>query len=242
LHLAPGSYAGIDLTAGDPREVWRAYDRGALLLSDSLAWRLNLRPGGHLSLLTASGPRVFAVAGIYHEYGSGLGSAMMSLDVYRRLWRDDAITAIGLYLERGVDTAREVPLLEAAAAGRQALLIRSNADIRAMSLEIFDRTFIITRILYWLAAAIAAVGLVSALLAWELDRIRELSILRALGLTDRGAGRRALPCVAHGQGSDRGADEGRMRVRAQALVAALLALSVVALPASGRAASAPVAR
>jgi predicted secreted hydrolase len=33
-----------------------------------------------------------------------------------------------------------------------------------------------------------------------------------------------------------------MRVRAQALVAALLALSVVALPASGRAASAPVAR
>jgi len=187
LHLAPGSYAGIDLTAGDPREVWRAYDRGALLLSDSLAWRLNLRPGGHLSLLTASGPRVFPVAGIYHEYGSGLGSAMMSLDVYRRLWRDDAITAIGLYLERGVDTAREVPLLEAAAAGRQALLIRSNADIRAMSLEIFDRTFIITRILYWLAAAIAAVGLVSALLAWELDRIRELSILRALGLTPRGA-------------------------------------------------------
>src|SRR6185312_5248972 len=66
------------------------------------------------------------------------------------------------------------------------LLIESNADIRAASLEIFDRTFIITRILYWLAAAIAAVGLVSALLAWELDRTRELSVLRALGLTPRG--------------------------------------------------------
>ena len=45
LHLAPGSYAGIDLTAGDPRTVWTAYDGGALLLSDSLAWRLDLRPG-----------------------------------------------------------------------------------------------------------------------------------------------------------------------------------------------------
>lgn len=187
LLLAPGSYAGIDLTAGDPRAVWAAYGRGALLLSDSLAWRLNLRPGERLSLMTGSGPRPFPIAGVYHEYGSGLGSAMMSLEVYRRLWHDDAITAVGLYLAHGVDAAREIPRLEAAAAGRQTLLIRSNADIRAMSLDIFDRTFTITRVLYWLAAGIAAIGLVSALLAWELDRARELSILRALGLTPRGA-------------------------------------------------------
>jgi putative ABC transport system permease protein len=186
LHLAPGSYAGIDLTAGRAPQVWRAYDRGALLLSDSLAWRLNLRPGERLSLLTASGPRDFPIAGIYHEYGSGLGSAMISLGNYRRLWHDPAVTAVGLYLEPGVNAAQEIPRLEAAARGRQALLIRSNAQIRSMSLAIFDRTFIITRVLYWLAAAIAAVGLVSALLAWELDRTRELSILRALGLTPRG--------------------------------------------------------
>src|SRR6185312_17216688 len=113
LHLAPGSYAGIDLTAGDPRSVWTRYDRGALLLSDSLAWRLNLEPGERLSLTTASGAREFPIAGIYHEYGSGLGSAMMSLDVYRRLWRDDAVTAVGLYLEQGVDATEEIPRLEA---------------------------------------------------------------------------------------------------------------------------------
>jgi len=111
---------------------------------------------------------------------------MMSLEVYRRLWHDDAITAVGLYLAHGVAAAKELPLLQGAVAGHQSLLMESNADIRATSLEIFDRTFIITRILYWLAAAIAAVGLVSALLAWELDRTRELSVLRALGLTPRG--------------------------------------------------------
>jgi putative ABC transport system permease protein len=187
LLLAPGSYAGVDVTAGDPRTVWTAYAHGALLLSDSLAWRLRLRPGARLSLITASGPREFPIAAIYHEYGSGLGSAMMSLEVYRRLWRDDSITAVGLYLAPGIDAAGEIPRLQAAAGGRQALLIRSNADIRAMSLDIFDRTFIITRVLYWLAGGIAAIGLVSALLAWELDRKRDLSVLRALGLTPRGA-------------------------------------------------------
>jgi putative ABC transport system permease protein len=186
LHLAPGSYAGMDLTAGDPRTVWQAYAHGALLLSESLAWRLRLRPGESLTLITAAGPRAFPIVGVYHEYGSGQGSAMMSLRVYRRLWHDGAVTAVGLYLRQGVAAAAEIPRLQAAAHGRQALLIRSNADIRALSLQIFDRTFTITRVLYWLAAGIAAIGLVSALLAWELDRMRELSVLRALGLTRRG--------------------------------------------------------
>src|SRR5581483_63214 len=94
LQLAPGSYAGIDLTAGDPRTVWSAYGQGALLLSDSLAWRLHLRPGESLSLLTPSGSREFPIVGVYREYGSGLGSAMMSFRVYSRLWHDDDVTAI----------------------------------------------------------------------------------------------------------------------------------------------------
>jgi putative ABC transport system permease protein len=53
-------------------------------------------------------------------------------------------------------------------------------------MSIFERTFVITRVLYWLAAGVAAVGLVSALLAWELERARELALLRTLGLTPRG--------------------------------------------------------
>jgi len=38
-------------------------------------------------------------------------------------------------------------------------------------------------VLYWLAAGVAAIGLLSALLAWELERARELALLRTLGLT-----------------------------------------------------------
>ena len=77
--------------------------------------------------------------------------------------------------------------LRAAARGRQTLFIRSNAELRELSLRIFDRTFVITRVLYWLAAGVAAIGLVSALLAWELERARQLAILRALGVTPAGA-------------------------------------------------------
>ncbi len=54
-------------------------------------------------------------------------------------------------------------------------------------MSIFDRTFIITRVLNWLAASVAAIGLTSSLLAWELERAREMGVLRSLGLTPRGA-------------------------------------------------------
>ena len=61
----------------------------------------------------------------------------------------------------------------------------SNKMLREMSLRIFDRTFIITGVLYWLAMIVAFVGVLAAALALSLERGKELAILRALGMTRR---------------------------------------------------------
>jgi putative ABC transport system permease protein len=183
VSLAPGSYAGFRFTVGDPAPAWPQFARGAVLVSEPLAWRLSLAPGDRLSLITDSGPRPFTVAGVYREYGNDRGQVLMDLTQYRRWWRDDGIAALGIYLAPGVSAPQMVSALRAAAQGRQALLVRSNADLRTLSMSIFERTFVITRVLYWLAAGVAAVGLLSALLAWELERTRELALLRSLGLT-----------------------------------------------------------
>jgi putative ABC transport system permease protein len=186
LTLAPGSYAGFQLTRGDPSSVWGAYERGALVISEPLAWRLRLTVGDRLTLTTARGQHAFRVAGIYREYGNDRGTALMSRAIYEAWWQDDALTALGLYLAPGARATRVMAQLNAAAAGRQALYIRSNADVRELSMRIFERTFVITRVLYWLTAGVAALSLVSALVAWELERSRELALLRSLGLTPRG--------------------------------------------------------
>jgi putative ABC transport system permease protein len=111
----------------------------------------------------------------------------MSLAQYRRLWHDDEITAMGIYLAPGAQPAAVIAQMRAAVRGGQALLFASNADIRALSMSIFERTFVITRVLNWLAAGVAAVGLISSLLAWELERSHELAIVRSIGLTPVGA-------------------------------------------------------
>jgi putative ABC transport system permease protein len=74
--------------------------------------------------------------------------------------------------------------LRAAFRGRQVRL-RSTETIERVSLEVFDRTFKITEVLRVLAAVVAFCGVLSALLSIELERARELAILRALGFAPR---------------------------------------------------------
>jgi putative ABC transport system permease protein len=53
---------------------------------------------------------------------------------------------------------------------------------------VFDRTFEITEVLRILAAVVAFLGVMSASLAIQLERTRELAILRAIGFSRRDLG------------------------------------------------------
>jgi putative ABC transport system permease protein len=57
--------------------------------------------------------------------------------------------------------------------------------LRQEVLVIFDRTFAITGALQLLATIVAFIGVLSALLSLQLEKQRELGILRAVGLTVR---------------------------------------------------------
>jgi putative ABC transport system permease protein len=72
------------------------------------------------------------------------------------------------------------------------LQVQDNAVLRAEALRIFDRTFAITNALRILAVIVAFIGVLSAILALQLERGRELATLRALGLTPGGLWRLTL--------------------------------------------------
>ena len=113
---------------------------------------------------------------------------MMSRATYDRHFNDDGVDTLGLYLEDGVDADEIVAQVKALSAGRQSIRVDSNQRIRELSLEIFDQTFVITNVLYWLAMGVAFIGILSAMLALQLERARELATLRALGMTPRQVG------------------------------------------------------
>jgi putative ABC transport system permease protein len=184
LGLGPGSYRQFRFLSGSPDAVWPAFqDGGAAIVSEPYAYRHGLRVGSVLRLRTDRGERAFPVAGVFADYGSDQGVVMMSRRTYETYWDDRAVSSLGLLLEPGADMEAAVATLRARAAGGQDLVIRSNRALREASLEIFDRTFAITAVLRILATAVAVIGVLSALMALQLERARELGVLRAQGLT-----------------------------------------------------------
>ncbi|HEX9013595.1 MAG TPA: ABC transporter permease, partial [Anaerolineaceae bacterium] len=174
---------------GTAEAVWAAMQNGAVVVSEPLANRLGLPlHGGSLVLLTPAGPRSFPVNGIFYDYSSSEGTAVMSMDVFRRIWKDNAVTAIGLRLLPGTQAesiTRAVQDLLDRQPGSQHLIVRSNATLRGDVLAVFDRTFAITGALNILATIVAFIGVLSSLLLLQLDKQREVGILRVIGLTAR---------------------------------------------------------
>jgi putative ABC transport system permease protein len=184
-----GDLAGAhELVAGDPAVVWPAWRRGeGVLISEPLAYRRRLAVGDELSLPTERGERAFPVLGIVSDYGPNPGAVVMARSELDRHWRVRGATAAGFYLAPGVDTGQaEAAIRRAAGNQAPALELRSTAEIKQLSLAVFDRTFRITGVLRTLAGVVAFLGVLSALMALALERSRELALLRALGLTPRG--------------------------------------------------------
>ncbi len=172
-----------DFATGD---LWQAMENGAVIVSEPFANRFDLpHQGGSITLNTDLGAKEFPIAGIYYDYASSQGTVLMPLSLYRQHWEDPSITAIALRLEPGQTVEPLVRSLQESLPTQQGLLVRPNRDLREDVLEVFDRTFAITGALQLLATFVAFIGVLSALLSLELERQRELGILRAVGMTVR---------------------------------------------------------
>ncbi len=184
LRLGDRGRASFRLEKGDAAAAWQALDRSdSVLVSEPFASRFRAGPGDEITLRTPRGPHRFEVAGVYFDYGSDQGAVLIDLDAYRRLWNDRSVSGVSVYAAPGVDAEELAATLRRRTGSIQSLLVRSNRSLRELSLQIFDRTFVVTDVLRLLAGLVAFIGVLSALMALELERSRELGVLRANGLT-----------------------------------------------------------
>lgn len=155
-----------------------------IVLTENFAnnWGIQWRENLTLTLMTDSGPADFRVLGIMPDFGSVQGAVVIGIERYRELWNDQSISSLGAYVDEGEDVQVVQERIQAELAGYE-LVVQSNAELRTAALEIFDRTFAITGALNLLATGVAFIGILSALMALQLERRRETGILRSNGLT-----------------------------------------------------------
>lgn len=156
-----------------------------VFISEPLAFRRGLSPGNEITLPTIGGNQQFSVLGIFRDYSTNGGTVLLPLSLYREHWQDNMISGVGVYLRDDANRAATFAAIQAVLANTNDIRVRSNDFIRERSLAIFDQTFRITEVLRILAGLVAFLGLASALMSIELERAKEIAILRALGLRPR---------------------------------------------------------
>lgn len=175
--------------SASPDELLAAFDAGEVFISEPLAYRTGLGAGDRLQMRTDKGVHDFTIAGVYYDYTSERGVVQVAYPFYRTYWDDPALTSCAFYVTPDVANQGEVDTvvqrLRERVGGRQELLIRSTRMLREHSMAIFDRTFAITAVLQILATIVAFIGVLSTLMALQLERTRELGMLRAVGFTPR---------------------------------------------------------
>jgi len=174
------------LKNGNALPAWERLKNGeAVYISEPLAYKHNLSVGDTITFTTEQGKQEYAISGIYYDYSSDAGKIIMAQSVYIKYWHDDTIASLGLYLENTDDKDAIMTAVKAIVADAAGITVTDSFTIRGNVLDLFDRTFLITRVLEFLAIIVAFIGILSALMAYQLEKIKELGILRAAGVTPR---------------------------------------------------------
>ncbi len=175
---------GLALISGDPVRARQEFDAGrSVLLSESFARRAGLSAGDDVELPSARGTSVFQIAGVFRDYTSDRGVVALHMDRFRDDWQVRRIDGLGVVASAGTDSRGLRRAIDGVLGGGRGIRVASNREIRSASLAVFDRTFTITRVLQLLVGVVAFFGVMSALQSQQMERVREMAVLRALGWT-----------------------------------------------------------
>ncbi|HEX2866898.1 MAG TPA: FtsX-like permease family protein [Ignavibacteriales bacterium] len=184
LDVGPASYNDFKFKEGDPEKFWPQFRTGDIVMvTEPYAYRHDLKVGDQITIPTEKGNVNFKVGGVYYDYVSDLGMVTMSFDTYKRFWKEHSISGLSLFLKPGVNRDSLINFIRTMPGPNEEILVRSSNYLRKTSIDVFDRSFMITNVLEALAIVVAFIGILSALMALLLERSREFAILRANGMT-----------------------------------------------------------
>jgi len=159
-------------------------------ISEAVQALHGVQPGSHLQLpvLSPNGqPLRVWVRGVWRDYARQFGSIALDLADYQAHTQDPGLNELALWLSPEATPAQLEPalrqLMRRSGGDEAAMSLASTAQIKAISLAIFDRSFAVTRYLQAVAIVIGLAGVAASLSAQVLARRREFGLLLHLGLS-----------------------------------------------------------
>ena len=164
--------AAYERRPADPPPAW---------ISEAVADLYGYRPGDRLDLPLGGAQRAFVVIGVWRDYLRQFGAVVIDRARYVEYTGDRRVNDATLWLAPGVGADAAIQALRALPGGTLPEMA-APAEIRRVSLRLFDRTFAVTYALEAVAVLVGLFGLSSSVAAIVLSRRREFGMLRHLGM------------------------------------------------------------
>ncbi|NNL19187.1 MAG: ABC transporter permease, partial [Boseongicola sp.] len=159
-------------------DVWdRIGENEGALINEQLARRENLEPGDEVAL---PGGWKSTITGVYSDYGNPLGQVMLPLETLTSRYPEVDRTDYGLRI-----SPERVPELRTALVegfGLPEENIVDQASLKSFSLDVFDRTFTVSKALNVLTLGVAAVAILTSLLTLATMRLPQVAPVWAIGI------------------------------------------------------------
>ncbi len=169
------------LQGRDDQIMPRFYGEQCVLVSESFARRFRVKTGDVMQLPTPAGSQAFPIAGVFYNYTTDQGLVFLSEKNFVRLWHDDRVNSVAVYLKPGASPQKLAEDFRARFSARGEFSIYANRALRQRIFEIFDQTFAVTYVLRTIAVVVAVVGIFLGLTTLVAERAHELGILRSIG-------------------------------------------------------------
>jgi putative ABC transport system permease protein len=158
---------------------------GSEAMADLYGWKIGQ------TIESPMGGQAWFIAGIWRDYGRQHGAVAMDLDDLGRITGVHSASDIAVWLMPGasgdsvVERLKRYPQLATSQA-------RSSESIRALSLKIFDRSFVLTYVIEAIAIAVALFGVASTYAGESLSRTKEFGVLQHMGATNRSVAKQLI--------------------------------------------------
>jgi len=157
----------------------------AVFVSEPAAALHRWQVGQTIRLPLPQGSFEVRVRGIWRDYARQFGAVAIDLADYQRLTGDLRLNDLSVWLAPGASPAQAQAAVRQLAGPDHPLDSASTAELRRISLAIFDRSFAVTRYLQAVAISVGLVGVAASLSAQVLARRKEFGLLAHLGLRRR---------------------------------------------------------
>ncbi len=153
-----------------------------VVISETLSHRFGLAPGDQVELQTPQGLEKFLILGTIVDYSSDQGAVFIDRALYIQHWRDELVDTFEPYVQPGASLEKVRSEILSRYGKQYRLFVLTNAEFRSEIKRMIGQLFEVMRALEGVTVLIALLSVVNTLLTAVLDRMREIGVLRAIGM------------------------------------------------------------